>query len=195
MITEIMKRPLLTLGFVLLVLTSCQYVSIISPIVEATRTVDTYPTPTRNFTKTPTHTITATPIPIATQTPLALYLQSGSPAYIQNFAHKEEGCNWLGIAGQVFNADGKTINNLVVNIDGDLGQTKIDALGLTGIPVADIYGPGGYEIIISDKAFDSENSLTIQIFDVQGNVLIREIPIKTYSDCKKNLIIMNFVVK
>jgi hypothetical protein len=138
---------------------------------------------------------TETPVSTATQTPFPLILQTGSPAYIQNFAHLEAGCNWLGIAGQIFDSDGKTINNLVVNVKGSLGQVVIDEIGLTGVPEADIYGPGGYEIKIADKTIDSENSLEIQVFDIQGNNLTNTVPFKTFSDCEKNLIIINFIMK
>ena len=71
----------------------------------------------------------------------------------------------------------------------------IDEIGLTGVPEADIYGPGGYEIKIADKAFDSENTLFIQIFDIQGNNMSNAMPFRTYSDCGKNLIIVNFITK
>jgi len=165
-----MKRKLLAFSLILFIISGCQYIPIIIP------------TPTISD-------------PAATQTPFSLILQPGSPAYIQNFAHMDAGCNWLGIAGQIFDADGKTINNLVVNIKGNLGQTKIDEIGLTGIPEADIYGPGGYEIKIADKAVDSENSLKIQVLDIQGKNLSNAMAFKTYSDCEKNLIIVNFIMK
>ena len=200
MIAEKMKRTILVFGFILLIISGCQYIPIILPTPTisdpaATNTPDVEVTGTTVISPTPTLTNTGTPVPTATQTPFPLILQSGSPAYIQNFAHMDAGCNWLGIAGQVFDADGKTINNLVVNVKGNLGQAKIDEIGLTGIPEADIYGPGGYEIKIADKAVDSENTLEIQIFDIQGNSLSSAMPFKTFSDCEKNLIIVNFITK
>ena len=76
-----------------------------------------------------------------------------------------------------------------------IGQTRIDEIGLTGVPEADIYGPGGYEIKIADKAVDSENTLTIRVLDLQGNNLTNALPFKTFLDCKKNLIIINFITK
>ena len=187
-----MKRKILIFGLVLTIISGCQYIPIILPTPAisdptATETADT------DVTSTPV--ISSTLTPTATQTPFPLILQSGSPAYIQNFAHLDAGCSWLGIAGQVFDADGKTINNLVVNVKGSIGQTLIDEIGLTGVPEADIYGPGGYEIKIADKTFDSENTLLIQVFDIQGNNLANTIPFRTYSDCEKNLIIVNFITK
>lgn len=195
-----MKRKILGFVLILFIISGCQYIPIIIPTPAvsdpaATKTPDGEATITTIITPTPALTSTGTPVPSATQMPFPLILQSGSPAYIQNFAHMDAGCSWLGIAGQVFDADGKTINNLVVNIKGNLGQAEIDEIGLTGIPEADIYGPGGYEIKIADKAVDSENSLRIQVFDIKGNSLTNAMSFKTYSDCEKNLIIVNFIMK
>lgn len=165
-----MKRKIYAIGLILFIISGCQYIPIIIP------------TPTISN-------------PAATQTPFPLILQPGSPAYIQNFAHMDAGCNWLGVAGQVFDANRKTINNLVVNVKGSLGQATIDEIGLTGIPEANVYGSGGYEIKIAGKAVESENSLEIQVFDIQGNSMSNPMPFKTYSDCEKNLVIVNFIMK
>ena len=185
MITQKKKRTILVFGLILIIISGCQFIPIILPtptilVPAATSTPDAEATSTTVISPTPTLTNTGTPAPTVTQTPFPLILQSGSPAYIQNFAHMDAGCNWLGIAGQVFDADGKTIKNLVVNVKGNLGQTIIDEIGLTGVPEADIYGPGGYEIKIADKAVDSENTLKIQVFDIHGNNLTNAIAIKTF---------------
>lgn len=200
MIAEKMKRAILVFGFILLIISACQYLPIILPTPTitdpaATNTPDAEATGTTVISPMPTLTVTETPVPTATQTPFPLILQTGSPAYIQNFAYIEAGCNWLGIAGQVFDAEGKTINNLVVNVKGNFGQVMIDEIGLTGVPEADIYGPGGYEIKIADKTLDSENVLEVQVLDIHGNSLSNALQFKTYSDCEKNLIIVNFITK
>jgi len=187
-----MKRKILIFSLVLIIMSGCQYIPIILPTPAIS---DPTATETVDVEVTGTPVISSTPTPTSTQTPFLLILQPGSPAYIQNFAHMDAGCNWLGIAGQIFDADGKTINNLVVNVKGNLGQTLIDEIGLTGVPEADVYGPGGYEIKIADKPVDSENTLLIQVFDIQGNTIANSVPFKTYSDCEKNLIIFNFITK
>ena len=197
---EKVKRTILVLSSILLLLSGCKYLPMILPTLTvtdpaATETPDTEATGTFDNTPTPMLFSTETPVSTATQTSFPLIFQTGSPAYIQNFAHLEAGCNWLGIAGQIFDTEGKTINNLVVNVKGSLGQVGIDEIGLTGVPEADIYGPGGYEIKITDKTVDSENSLEIQVFDIQGNNLSNTVPFKTFSDCEKNLIIINFIMK
>lgn len=203
-----MKKVILLSAIIFLLMTGCQYIPILlpTPLVpnqgnsntpESEETVLPAETSTSPAiaTQTPTFTATPTYLPTATPTPFPLILQPGSPAYIQNFAHIDAGCNWLGIAGQIFDASNKPINNLVVSIKGKLGLTEIDKIALTGIPEANTYGPGGYEIIIADKVLYSENSLKIQVFDINGKSISNAISFLTYSDCKKNLIIINFLMK
>jgi len=194
-----MKRTILFFGLIVFIATGCQYLPIIlptptisDPVIE---TIVAEATKTSVKTPTQSQSITETPVPTATQIPFPLMLQPGSPAYIQNFAHLDSGCSWLGVAGQIFDADGKTINNLVLNVQGNIGQTRIDEIGITGVPEGDIYGPGGYEIKIADVAVDSENTLTIRVLDLQGNDLSNALSFITFSDCKKNLIIINFITK
>lgn len=154
-------------------------------------------TVTSIMSSTATLTSLPTSIPLPTTTPIALpiSMQTGSPIYIQNFAHPDENCNWLGIAGQIFDAKNQTLNNLVINVRGLLDETEIDLISVTGIPEADVYGPGGYEIKIADSALNSESTLTIQVFDINGNSMSIPISFNTFSDCDKNLVIINFQLK
>jgi len=197
--TEKMKRIVLFFGLIVFIATGCQYLPIILPTPTISdpmiETMEAEATRTLVITPTQSQSITETPVPTDTQMPFPLMLQPGSPAFIQNFAHLDSGCSWIGVAGQIFDTEGKTINNLVVNVKGNIGQTRIDEIGLTGVPEADIYGPGGYEIKIADKAVDSENTLMIRVLDLQGNNLSNALPFKTFSGCKKNLIIINFITK
>ena len=143
-------------------------------------------------TPSPTPTFTASPIIISTATLLPFKLQSASPVYIKNFNYPDKGCNWLGVAGQVFDVDGNPIDNLVVVIKGRLGEKAISSAMLTGLKEANSYGPGGYEIFLNDKVIGSTKSLLIHINDLNGNALTPEIEFDTFADCKKNLIIINF---
>ena len=84
--------------------------------------------PRQDATATPTRvppTATSTSIPptaIPTSIPPAaqfIYaLQPGSPSLLPNFANAAAGCSWQGIAGQVFDADGLPVKNLVVKAGG-----------------------------------------------------------------------------
>ena len=153
-----------------------------STSTEAATTVNTS-TPT----ELPTATYTSTPLPYA--------LQADTPVYIQNFAHTDAACDWLGVAGQVFGEDDSPQINLVLVIKGTLGQTSIDMTGVTGIPEADIYGPGGYEIVLADEPLQSEGSLSIQVFDLEGTALSEPVAFDTYADCGKNLVVINFLAQ
>ena len=209
-----MKKLFMVVGIFSLLISGCQFIPIVLPTPSA---------PAFGFTDTPelaetvppvnTATLIATatlavsptlaqistpsplPLPSATPTSLPLILQIGSPVYIQNFVHTDAGCAWLGIAGQVFDADNQTLDNLVVNVKGKLGQTEIDKIAVTGIPEANVYGPGGYEIKIADMPVASENTMSIQVFDLNGNSLSKPMTFNTSSDCSKNLIIINFQTK
>jgi len=87
---------------------------------------------------------------------------------------------------------GKTVSNLVVVANGKLGNDPVDLVGLTGANFA--YGPGGYEIQLSDKVINSTNSLSIVLFDLSGTALSNTVTFPTYANCSKNLIIINFNV-
>lgn len=141
----------------------------------------------------PTYTTMATETPAATKTPVPLILQPGVPAYIRNFSHPVKGCDWMGIAGQVFGADRKPQVNRVVIVKGKLSGSSIDQVVLTGVPEGIIYGPGGYEITLADRPVESVNSITIQVFDLENNPLSLPVNIDTFAECDKNLIIVNFI--
>lgn len=137
----------------------------------------------------PTPEFTATSIPVVSD---KLYvLQEGTPRQIQNFAHSANGCNWMGVAGQVFGAGGAPMKNLVVVVTGDLDGQMIESLGLTGLAPA--YGAGGFEIELGTRAVASSQVLSIQVFDLTGMELSDPYLFDTSSDCSSNLVIINFV--
>jgi len=117
-------------------------------------------------------------------------IQQGTPAYLQNFAHVEQGCNWMGVAGQVFDKNGQPVERMVVRIEGFLGSQSLDALGMTSLATA--YGPGGFEIEINDEPLNSSGTLSIALFNLEGDRVSEYIPFNTYADCSKNLILINF---
>lgn len=117
-------------------------------------------------------------------------VQQGNPSYLQNFAHVEQGCNWLGVVGQVFDKTGQPINRMVVRVEGFLGSQSLDALGMTSLATA--YGPGGYEIELSDNPINSSGTLSIALFNLEGERVSAYVPFNTYTDCSKNLILINF---
>jgi hypothetical protein len=155
----------------------------------ATATATETPRVTRTNTRVPSRTPTRTPAgPTATKTPtrstFQYTLQSGSPSYLANFANTA-GCNWMGIAGQVFNMSGQAVVGLLVHLDG--GGLNYDSY--TGSKTA--YGPGGYELYLNDHAVQTTNVYHIQLRN-QGAPVSDTYVINTFADCNKNLILVNF---
>lgn len=167
--------------------------------VEATSTVTLPPadTPTPTYTALPSATATLIPTPTAapSATPTAFapqyHLQEGSPAYLSNFAHPNQGCGWMGVAGQVFGVDEKPVANLVVIVEGVLAGETLDLLGVAGANTD--YGPGGYEIILAKEALASSRALSVRLHALDGSPLSEAVLIDTFADCARNLVVINWI--
>ncbi len=153
-----------------------------STVPTSSPTLASTPAPTRR----PDVSVAATPPP--GWFPYAL--QADMPALMAGFAHPDLSCQWMGVAGQVFSASGEPSTDVVVNITGTLNGKPFTSMSLTG--AAKAYGPGGYEIQLSDQPLASAATLFIQLTDLQGKVLSDQIPFNTYQDCQENLILFNF---
>jgi len=161
-----------------------------------TETVTFTPTqpPSSTPTLPPTHTSTPAPTATFTATPFPYGFQDGSPYYLGNFAHPGDGCDWMGVAGQIFDQKGEIITEVVVKAGGSLhGEPIIDSLSMPG--AAKVYGPGGYEILLSKSPAASEGDVWVQLFDLDANPVTAKKFITTYDNCRKNLILLNFVRK
>jgi hypothetical protein len=118
-------------------------------------------------------------------------VQQGNPVYLANFAHPAAGCDWSGVAGQVFGESGQMIKGLIVLTGSDLDGEENEWAAQTGLATA--YGPGGYEIQIMDKTQATNDTYWVQVVDESGNALSDKIYFDTYLDCEKNLVLINFV--
>lgn len=134
----------------------------------------------------------STPLPTPTPTPaMRLVLQDSTPVYARAFRYEALGCNWMGVAGQAFDRDGRPITGLVVRVVGNVAGQNLDASGLTGL-VTD-YGPAGYEVKLADRVAPA--IFWIQVFDVQGTPVSEAFMVQmSGADCTRNLAIINFVV-
>jgi hypothetical protein len=145
----------------------------------------------------PTNTPSATPTlkPTQTPTPVPYQLQLMNPFYLSNFTHPDLGCEWMGVAGQIFNKDGVVQKEILVKSGGMiLGTPVVEQLTmpLTDPDIDLAYGPGGYEITLAEKTADTTDTAWIQLFNLKGDPLSEKIYLTTYDDCLKNLILMNF---
>jgi hypothetical protein len=132
-----------------------------------------------------------TPIPTITKPENLLVVQEGSPVAISNFAHTELGCNWLGLAGQIIDVDSQPIKDIVVEVGGTLEGMPVFGLAVTG--ESSKYGPGGFEIKLGDEPIESDDTLWVVVYDLSGNKIISPVYFSTYSDCERNLVVINFL--
>lgn len=158
---------------------------------------DPSPSPTQP-TSVPTATLapiepTATPEEDPTPTPIPdqYTFQDGSPLTLPNFSNPEDGCAWMGAAGQVFDREGNVVLGLTIRIGGPVENETGQASGVTGQSTA--YGAGGYEVQISSTPTNTSDSYWIQVFDPNGNPLSEQLFFDTYEDCERNLILINFI--
>ena len=96
----------------------------------------------------------------------------------------------MGVAGQVFDLSGNPAKNIVIIVDGKLNGANVNAIGLTGM--TNLYGPGGYEVVLSDKPVASSGTLTLTVFGLDGIAVSAPVSFNTNADCQKNLTLINF---
>jgi hypothetical protein len=118
-------------------------------------------------------------------------LQSVEPLYTTNFVHPESGCNWMGVAGQIFAENLEPKDGLVVVVEGAVNNSMVEVLGYSGL--AQSYGPGGYELFLSEV--NSPGIFWVQLFDVQGNPLSGIYSFQMNGTCEQNLAVINFSLK
>jgi hypothetical protein len=160
------------------------------------------PTATLKPTRTPTEAATSTPLPTATftATPTATQVpyqvQVKNPLYLANFVHEEQGCSWMGVAGQVFDDQGAVVKDVIIRAGGKLnGAPLVEdmTMPLTN-PETDLaYGPGGYELLLAQETAASENQVWVQLFNLDGEPLSARVFLITYDDCQRNLLLLNFI--
>lgn len=100
------------------------------------------------------------------------------------------GCNWEGVAGQVFDLAGIPIQNLILHLGGFWAGQTVSAEKLTGS--ASQYGPAGYEFLLGTQTLGSTQALWIQMFDSTHKEISARVYLDTYNDCARNLILVNF---
>lgn len=171
-----------------------------SPVpIQSTGTIVAVLPPTWTATIEPTSTRTPTPttppptntLPVVSPIPTALpyNLQTGTPTYTENFLNSL-GCQWMGIAGQVFSLEEEPAIDVWIHLGGQLSGKILDLLSLPGS--APGYGEGGYEFKLSDGPIASENLVWIELIDPAGNPLSSRVYLTTKESCKENLILVNW---
>lgn len=158
------------------------------------------PTPQQPSTNTPTPQATYTLTPEGTQPTLEntrnpddgmpFVMQDSNPQYIPNIYHPDDGCNWMGIGGQVIGLDGGSVLYLSIKLGGSLNGESIEMVTISG--TAPQYGQAGYEFKLSDQPIDSTQNLYVELLDQADLPLSEKYYFDTFNDCNKNLILINF---
>lgn len=146
------------------------------------------PTPTATPSNTPTATPSPGPSPTATNTRSAYQFtrHQTSPMYLQNFANAA-GCNWLGIAGLVYDTEGNPTG---------AGAYRVHIWG-SGIderpPVggAPAYGPSGWEQFLFDAP--TIRDYNVQLETAAGTPVSEVYQVQSRASCNQNLIQFDFV--
>ncbi|MBN1231531.1 MAG: hypothetical protein JXA19_06690 [Anaerolineales bacterium] len=118
-------------------------------------------------------------------------VHEGSPTYLESTLFRPAlNCNFLGIAGQIFDRNGAPLvqQDILLFLDEEVIQRMI-----TGRADLSMYGPAAFEFILSDTPARTTGLYSLQVVDQQGIALSDIIPIETYDDCSANLVLVNFV--
>lgn len=128
---------------------------------------------------------------LSPRAPLYLYkIQPGSPYFSPNLAEPLAGCEWSGVAGQVFGQDGNAVPGLLVRIKGAYDGQPVSVVVLTGSATG--LGTGGFSYKLGERAIDSKDQLSIQVFNLLGKALSPKVKLSTSSQCDQNLVMVNF---
>lgn len=158
------------------------------PFSRKTNTATSTQIPTSTRTVTPTLTPTVTPTPTLALMPFILIgeQETLSSALIRPGL----GCDWLIIAGQVWDLQDAPVKGLQLHLYGEMDGFVIDSFALSGS--ASEYGESGYEFTLENLQVASEELLFLQLVDADGVPFSHPYPIETFEDCQKNLILINF---
>ncbi|HET7011532.1 MAG TPA: hypothetical protein VFI11_12225 [Anaerolineales bacterium] len=173
-----------------------------------TNTPEIYLPPTWTHTPAPSDTPTETPLPSDTPLPsetptplpstgtpqptatgLPFSVQPGSNILVTNFAN-DDGCNWMGVAGQVFDLSKAPYPGVTVHVEGQLAGQLVKIDTLTGS--ATRIGPAGYVFDLSDHPIASTGTLWIQLKDTAGLLLSDKVFFNTSAQCDQNMVFINW---
>lgn len=126
-------------------------------------------------------------LPLVSHNPLVWFLKEPeSPRYLQNYANNA-GCNWLGIAGEVFDLqlDPVPLGAYRVHV----WESGVDnRVSVGGAPA---YGPSGYEQFLFDSPRVSDHNLQLETAD--GEIVSPVYSVQTHASCSENLLYFIFL--
>ena len=169
-----------------------------TPTIFLSPTATLLPSITPPATVTPANLVPATETPTPTRTP-TLTPTSKAPfsAASVNAIESEiiphllaAGCNWQGVGGTVDDQNNSPIIGITVRLVGTLDGKPVDMFTVSGINLE--YGRSGFEFVLGDTPVDSRDTLYVQLLDQAYLPISDKVYIDTFSDCKKNLVLVRF---
>ena len=160
-----------------------------SPTLALTASNTPRPTFTPFFTNTPFSLVPPTKTSKPTSTPKAPFSATFSLVE-SSVIHPDLACNWAGIGGTVVDANNSPVIGTVVVLRGTLNGSTVEQQTVSGINKE--YGPSGFEFVLGNAPVASNNTLYVQLVDLQNIPLSDKISVVTSSECNKNLVIVRF---
>ena len=130
-----------------------------------------------------------TKTPPATATPRAPYGVTIT-AIESTIIHPEQGCGWFGIGGSVVDNSNAPVLYMTLRLTGSINGQPVEKLTVSGTALD--YGQSGFEFELGKSPVASNKLLILQLFNQAGERQADDIPIVTYDDCNKNLILVRF---
>jgi len=158
-------------------------------LVISTESPTLAPTITLMPSQTPFSLVPPTKTPPATATPRAPY-GATITAIESTIIHPEEGCGWFGIGGSVVDSSNAPKLYMTLRLSGSINGQPVEKLTVSGTALD--YGQSGFEFELGNTPVASNKLLILQLFNQAGQRQADDIPIVTYDDCNKNLILVRF---
>ena len=160
-----------------------------SPTLELTPSNTPRPTFTPFFTNTPFSLVPPTRTLRPSATPRAPFGASSSQVE-SSLIHPDLACNWAGIGGTVVDTNNSPVIGTVVVLRGTLNGNTVEQQTVSGINKE--YGPSGFEFVLGSAPVASNQTLYVQLVDLQNIPLSDRVFVNTSADCSKNLVIVRF---
>jgi hypothetical protein len=154
-----------------------------------TETATLAPTITLQPSSTSVSLVPPSRTPPASRTPEAPY-GAKVTAIESTIIHPELGCSWFGVGGSVVDNTNAPVLYMTLRLSGSIGGQPVEKLTVSGTALD--YGQSGFEFQLGDTPVASNKLLLLQLFNQAGEQQAEDIPIVTYNDCNKNLILVRF---
>lgn len=96
------------------------------------------------------------------------------------------------VAGKVLDSTNSPKTGLQVKLGGSVPGKALNPPLTTLTGISPVYGPSGFEFDLKMAPVASTKGLWVQLFDQSGAPLSDQVSLKTFTDCTKNLVLVNF---